>query len=142
MRVRAKKFQPQEWLKNSLRFPGITFFLIFFSILGIWSPSSAQILGYKNTPFKDSEVLHYKVKWGFTRLGTVEISQKALEQFYYTKYLIQLNAKSTRFKVVLDTDSPTHSNFILEESGEKETTTVYWYAPLKPLQYKTREVSQ
>lgn len=133
MRVRMKKFKRQEWLNNSLRFPGMTFFLISFSIIGIRYPSSTQIPGYTNTPFKDGELLRYKVKWGFIRLGTIEISQEALKQSYYTKYLIQLNAKSIRFKVVLDATSPTRSNFILEESGEKETSTVYWYDPLKCL---------
>lgn len=87
----------------------------------------AQPLQYKRTPFKDGEVLLYKVKWGFIRLGTVKISQQIIEPSFSSKYMIQLRAKSTNFKSVLDADSPTNSNFFLEESKGKKTITGYRY---------------
>lgn len=109
--------------------------LISISVLlfGVWCPSPAKTIWYKNTPFKDGEVLLYKVKWGFIRLGTIEISQHIIDSSFSSRYLVQLQAKSTNFRVILNADSPTNSNFVLKQNKEKEITTVYRCDPQEHL---------
>ncbi len=100
-------------------------FFISFLFLGSIPSSSAQSLSYNSAPFRDGEVLRYKVKWSFIRVATVEITQQAVDSSFFPKYLVQLDAKSTRIKVVLHAHSPTNTNFILEQGREK--ITVYKY---------------
>lgn len=100
---------------------------VFFLFFGGVNLAPAQALLYKSTPFKDGEILRFKVKWGFIRVGTVEISQRIIEPSYPPWYLVQMRASSTEFKVVLHASSPTNSRFVLEKGKEKQTRTVYWY---------------
>lgn len=114
----------KETKKKSLRRVSVFILFLFFGAVNL---APAQAFLYKSTPFKDGEVLRYKVKWGFIRVGTVEISQRIIEPSYPPWYLVQMRAKSTKFKVVLHADSPTNSRFVLERGKEKQTKTVYRY---------------
>jgi hypothetical protein len=101
--------------------------LNFLFFLGVISLSPVQKTRYKRTPFKDGEILSYKVKWGFIRIGTVEISQRIMNLSYSSLYLVQLRAKSSTFKVFLDADSPTSMSFVMEEDKQNGNVKAYLY---------------
>ena len=110
--------------KNKHVLPSVLIFISFL-FLGSIHSTFAQTPSYSSRPFSDGEVLRYKVKWGFIRVGTVEITQQAVDSSFFPKYLVQLEAKSTKIKVVLHAHSPTNTDFMLEQSREK--ITVYKY---------------
>ena len=125
MRVRIFRANGLAEIKQLFVKSALIFISVFF--FGAWCAFPANTLLYKNTPFKDGEVLRYKVKWGFIRLGTIEISQQIINSPFSSRYLVQLQAKSTNFSVVLNADSPTHLDFVLKQNKDKETKTVYRY---------------
>lgn len=130
MGISIKNFWNHLWAVKNLRILGKVLILISFLFFGAWHLSPAIAVGYKSTPFKDGEVLRYRIKWGFIRLGTIEISQRSVDSSFSPLYLVQLEAKSIKFKVVLHPDLPTNSNFILEQNKGREIVTIYRYDPL------------
>jgi hypothetical protein len=113
--------------KDKQGFLRMILILNFFLFLGVMPLRPVQQMRYKRTPFKDGEVLRYKVKWSFIRIGTVEISQRIMGLSFSALYLVQLRAKSTTFKVFLDADSPTSMTFVVEQDKEKGNVKAYRY---------------
>jgi len=73
-------------------------------IRGFWIPAafllvlsdysiSQEVPG--NTPFSDGEVLQYKVRWNFIRLGTIVIHQDQVRGENEDKYLVRMVVRSS-----------------------------------------------
>ncbi|MBI4417894.1 MAG: DUF3108 domain-containing protein [Ignavibacteriales bacterium] len=56
------------------------------------APAQLRIL---RSPFSDGEVLRYKVKWNFIRVGTVMISQREMNERGMRKTVVHMAARST-----------------------------------------------
>lgn len=80
-------------------------------------------------PFQNGEVLRYKVKWGFIRLATIELSQKALGPALPATYEVLLKVKGTRLKSTLNPASLASRVFLQEEGGERTRRVTCRYEP-------------
>lgn len=127
MKARIENYKASICLKDYRNFLRRVLISVFLLSLGVVHSSQAQEILYRSTPFKDGEVLRYKVKWGIIRLGTVENSQQVIDSLFFPSYLIQLQAKSTKLKVFLFAHSPISYNFVLEKGKKKEAMAVYRY---------------
>jgi len=79
--------------------------------------------------FQNGEVLRYKVKWGFIRLATIELSQKALGPSLPAQYEVLLKIKETRLKSTLNPSSLASQVFLQEEGGERTRRVTCRYEP-------------
>jgi hypothetical protein len=102
------------------------------------SPLTAQVR-YVTTPFHPGEQLTYKVKWGFVRLGTMRMSQSAMDPFTLDTMKVVLEGNSAaglpfisvRFTTtaLLDIYRPTNIWYELVPGNDPSTRTVYKTIP-------------
>jgi hypothetical protein len=104
--------------------------LILFAIL---LPSTAYGQLTEESPFFSGERLTYRVKWMFIRLGTVEITQQALDTSENRTYAITMHVQSAQGLPFINLDfthqthlasSPLHvfDEIITSSTGEKAIT--------------------
>ena len=70
----------------------LRYFLATVLVICITGEASSQTLSAVRRPFAAGEVLHYKVKWSFLRLGTVTIRQARADS---SRYLVQMLVQSS-----------------------------------------------
>jgi len=106
--------------------------LIFF-VLAVSLAHSAPAANVPAEPnmfsFQNGEVLRYKVKWGFIRLATIELSQKALGSSFPAQYEVLLKVKETQLKSTLNPSSLASQIFLQEEGGERTRRMTCRYEP-------------
>lgn len=152
MKEKRNKLKPKEKYRN---LPDIIFSVypaVLLCVLFFLHPLQAQNSWYKETAFSDGEWLKYKVKWGFIRLGTLEIFQTKIKNSSPSQYKIEMRAKSANLpfidvffvnKGILDPNVPTLQTFRLESGREKENITTYIYHPEKKTIFlETRELDE
>lgn len=125
MGTQTKKIDSTASKNKNRRILPLAVAFISFLFLGSIHSTSVQTFSHNNTPFRDGEMLRYKVKWSFIRIGTVEITQQAVDSSFFPKYLVQLEAKSTKIKVILHSHSLTSTDFVLEQGRERITAYKY-----------------
>ena len=108
----------------------------FLLFAGASGPAAAASAGaYSSAPFRPGEVLHYKVKWGPIRLGTLEISQDRSGPADSGRYSVKLTGRSAKGvpflhvlfadRAVLDSRSPSNWIFTSEDSLIPQGATTY-----------------
>jgi hypothetical protein len=118
--------------------PEASLFLLLLTIAFFFgSPQvSAQSDFHKESAFKDGEWLKYKVKWGFIRLGTLEIFQKRVQEIPGTVYQVKMHAKSANLPFIsvffinegfLNPYQPTLLDFKLTSGKDYERVSTYIY---------------
>lgn len=84
--------------------------------------------------FVDGEWLSYKVKWGFIRLGTVEITQQRVDSLQPERFVVKITGDSRPLpfidvyfinESVLDPTRPVNENFNLFLGREQQRVTTY-----------------
>jgi len=106
-------------------------------ILMLADRSTAQEQPRPRAPFMVGEVLRYKVKWTFFRLGTVTIRQLSANSSDPTQFLLEMSVQSNPSLPFIDvnflhqTHLTTASQCLVREtiiSGEDPSErTLYWY---------------
>ena len=97
--------------------------------------ASAPTRGYSSAPFRAGEKLRYKIKLGFIRLGTMEVTQARAEGGQSSRYVVSITAKRARGvpfitmnwanRAWLDSADPSNRIFIHEEAGDPPGRLVY-----------------
>lgn len=105
-------------------------------IVGIIGQSSAQGQSIERAPFKVGEILRYKVKWAFIRLGTVAIRQLPADSTDTTAYLLEMSVQSAPSLPFIDVNFVNQTYLtVASQSITRETIisgrdpsekTVYW----------------
>jgi hypothetical protein len=102
-----------------------------------WYESSKY---YNPAPYKQKERLRFKVKYGFIRLGTMEIRQKLLDTTAYEVTMILKSASGLPFidldsyvKALLVAGSSRSYDYLTIAKGAKKERIAYRYDPLKGL---------
>ena len=95
----------------------------------------AATRGYSAAPFQPGEVLHYKVKWGIFRLGTMELVQEPPDSSGNARCAISLSGQSARGmpfvhfhtvdRALLDPHDPRNWVFSTESAGDSGGRTFY-----------------
>ena len=109
----------------------VAFCLIFFIQF-----VSAQTTQSGDEIFVEEESLHYKVKWGFIRLGSVEVTQRRIDTLQSTKFVVQIKAESKPLpfinlyfvnRSILSTPSPINEHFNLLLGRDQQSVTTYLF---------------
>lgn len=133
---RRKKINKYSMI--SLKFTTTAFFqkfllLIFITLIFPIQYGFSQQVWFKSTAFHDGEYLKFKVKWGFIRLGSIEIFQQKINDTL-PLYQIEMRAKSQNLpfikvffinKGILNPYNPTIKNFQLRTGKENPNLTTY-----------------
>ena len=126
----SPKFKP--------RFQYHSFVTICMIILTWCNIALGQLNWYQPAAFCDGEWLKYKVKWGFIRLGTIEVFQKKIEGDISTTFKVEMHAKSANLPFInvffinegyLNPYKPTMQHFTLTSGKEATNVTTYVYNP-------------
>ena len=113
---------------------GITQILIILYNLAAFGQSN----WYQSSTFCDGEWLKYKVKWGFIRLGTVEVLQNKLNLSRAEFYRVSMHAKSVNLPFInvffvnegiLDPYRPTLLDFFVRIGKEGKTISSFTCKP-------------
>lgn len=100
---------------------------------------SAPAQWYKASAFSDGEWLKYKVKWGFIRLGTIEVFQEALPDAAPPAYRVMMRARSARLQLInvffinegiVNPRQPTLQQFKITVGRDARDVTTYTSDPL------------
>ena len=125
---------PQRIQSSTTLLALIFCFLLFGCIEASNAQQSGQFSHYKSDPFSNGEVLRYKVKWGFIRLGTVEIRQTIPDASNPSRFQLQMKSKSAAGLPFIDVDVVNRSLLdarlprgietnVIENSKKKSRTT-------------------
>ncbi len=95
----------------------------------------ASSRGYSSAPFRAGEELRYKIKLGFLRLGTLELTQARADSGGALRYVVTMSAEKARHvpfvsmnwtnRAWLDPRNPTNWVFVHEEAADPPTRLVY-----------------
>jgi len=101
-------------------------------------PAATQFL-YTPTAFRPGEVLTYKVKWSFIRLGTITVRQEYPDADFPLYFQVWLNGESAvglpfidvffRSTSLLNRESPTNVLYELMTDRDDPVRTAYIYDP-------------
>lgn len=93
---------------------------------------------YKASAFSDGEWLKYKVKWGFIRLGTIEVFQEELPETTPRAFRVMMRAKSAKLQIInvffinegiVNPRQPTLQQFKITVGKDARDITTYTYDP-------------
>lgn len=97
---------------------------------------SAQTTQSGDEIFVEKESLHYKVKWGFIRLGSVEVTQRRIDTLQSKRFVVQIKAESKPLpfinlyfvnRSILSTPSPINERFNLLLGRDQQNVTTYLF---------------
>jgi len=109
-----------------------------FMFLSGYSSVIGQSSWYQKTAFCDGEWLMYKVKWGFIRLGTIEVFQQKTKANGQVTFKVKMCARSANLPFInvffvnegyLNPWKPTLQQFTLTSGKEATNITTYVYNP-------------
>lgn len=116
----------------------LRFLLLSVCLLTVLAPLPAQFR-YSPDAFRPGEVLTYKVKWSFIRLGTITVRQELTDPGFPQYFQVWLNGESAvglpfidvffRSTSLLDRNDPTNILYELMVDREDRVRTAYIYDP-------------
>lgn len=98
--------------------------------------AAAQNVKSQNEIFAEEEWLRYKVKWGFIRVGSVEVIQKRMGTAGSAKFVVQIKLKSAPLpfinlycvnRSILNSFNPVNENFNLFLGKDLQNITAYTF---------------
>jgi len=94
----------------------------------------AQNAAPQNEIFAEEEWLRYKVKWGFIRVGSVEVTQKRMDTAGSARFVVQIKLESAPLpfinlycvnRSILNRSNPINEYFNLFLGKDKQNVTTY-----------------
>jgi hypothetical protein len=134
------------------RFQPLSITQVFLFILMLSFTALGQSCWYQPSAFCDGEWLKFKVRWGFIRLGTIEIFQEKIVDDHALIFKVKMHAESVNLPFIdvffinegtLNLSQPTLQHFTLTTGKEAENVTTYDYnSQSKTVVMKTVERGQ
>ena len=99
---------------------------------------SAPAQWYKASAFSAGEWLKYKVKWGFIRLGTIEVFQEEIADANPPAFRVMMRAKSAKLQIIsvffvnegiVNPRQPTLQQFTITVGKDARDVTTYTFDP-------------
>jgi hypothetical protein len=100
---------------------------------------AAQNVKSENEIFAEEEWLRYKVKWGFIRVGSVEVIQKRMDTAGSAKFVVQIKLESAPLpfinlycvnRSILNSSNPVNEHFNLYLGKDHQNITAYTFDQL------------